>query len=289
MNPAFSYTYIGAANSADADSILASTGSVGWLNLLPESNEDEFPHSFLVARGLAVKTVPVVAPQGLTLTLAQSVLSVIRDFPLGSLVLQCASGNRASAVLAIIVGEGMGWEPSAVFDWSAQEKLPYLGTQPLRNWVTASLRALPPRQEMGGAAGIPVPLPLALPLCGNSFLLKQLFHRESSTYTYLLGDVVRREAVLIDPVLECAERDLTLLRELGMNLTLVLNTHVHADHVSAAFRLRGFIPGLRSAVGKASGALADVCLSHNQVIEFGRRHLRALATPGHTQGCMSFV
>ena len=69
----------------------------------------------------------------------------------------------------------------------------------------------------------------------------------------------------------------------------MLNTHVHADHVSGASKLRGMLPGLRSAIGAASGAIADDCLSSGEEVRFGSRHVRALATPGHTAGCMSFV
>ena len=69
-------------------------------------------------------------------------------------------------------------------------------------------------------------------------LLRQLFDRETSTYTYLLADETTREALLIDPVLEQVERDAQLLAELGLTLRYVLDTHVHADHVSAAGALR---------------------------------------------------
>jgi sulfur dioxygenase len=206
-------------------------------------------------------------------------------------VVQCATGNRASAVLALLVGEGAGWEPAAVFEWAAREKLPFLGTQPLRNWVTYSLRALSSSGggDGGGGGAVAGAGAAAAPAALGGLHFRQLFHRESSTFTYLLGDAASGEAVLIDPVIECAERDLTVARELGLRPVLALNTHVHADHVSAASRLRGLVPGLRSAVAAASGALADVCLAPNQVVPFGGRHLRALATPGHTAGCMSFL
>jgi sulfur dioxygenase len=98
-----------------------------------------------------------------------------------------------------------------------------------------------------------------------------------------------REAVLIDPVLETAERDATLARELGLRLTTVLNTHVHADHVSGASRLRGLVPGLLSMTGAGSGAVGDGCLADGSLVRFGARALRVIATPGHTAGCVSFV
>ena len=68
-------------------------------------------------------------------------------------------------------------------------------------------------------------------------VFRQLFDAESSTYTYLLGDGVSRECLLIDPVNEKYERDLRLIEELGLQLKVVLDTHCHADHVTAAWTL----------------------------------------------------
>lgn len=294
--PAFPTLTIGGAAGADeAAEVLAATGAQSWLNLLPAPTPLEFPREALVARGVATLSVAVAAPHGLSLAVACSVLEAVRGLPPGPLVVQCASGNRASAVLALLVGQGMGWEPAATLQWAAQAGLPFLGTQPLRNWVVFSLRALRGEAEdstlvpRGGAAAAPAAIAAPPATHSGGLILRQLFHRDSSTYTYLLGDPASGEALLIDPVIECAERDLTAARELGLRLVLALNTHVHADHVSGASRLRGFLPDLRSAVGAASGALADMCLAHGDLVPFGKRHLRALATPGHTAGCMSYV
>merc|ERR1711872_570013 len=88
-------------------------------------------------------------------------------------------------------------------------------------------------------------------------LLRQLFDKESSTYTYLLADMVAREAILIDPVIEQAERDVGLVRQLGLNLQFVLNTHVHADHITGTGRLKRLLPNTKSVISKASGAKSD--------------------------------
>ncbi len=298
--PAFATLTIGGAVGADeAAAVVAATGAQSWLNLLPAPTPQEFPREALAALGVATLSVALAAPHGLSLAVARSLLAAVKELPPGPLVVQCASGNRASAVLALLVGAGKDMEPSAVLDWAAAEKLPFLGTQPLRNWVVFSLRALRAEAEgaapspsasvpSGGAAAAPAAA-AARPAAHGGLILRQLFHRDSSTYTYLLGDPASGEAVLIDPVIECAERDLTAARELGLRVVLALNTHVHADHVSGASRLRGYLSDLRSAVGAASGALADLCLAHGDVVPFGGRHLRALATPGHTAGCMSYV
>ena len=120
-------------------------------------------------------------------------------------------------------------------------------------------------------------------------IFRQLFDPQSSTYTYLLADPATREALLIDPVFEQARRDAALIDELGLKLRWTLDTHVHADHVTGAWLLRGKL-GSRIAISKASGAQgADKYLESSNRLEFGKRHVEALSTPGHTNGCMSYV
>lgn len=120
-------------------------------------------------------------------------------------------------------------------------------------------------------------------------ILRQLFDPQSSTYSYLLGDRAKSEAILIDPVFEQAARDAALVRELGLRLVATLDTHVHADHVTGAWLLKKRLGG-EIAISAASGAKgADIRLTDGDRIHFGGRHVVALATPGHTDGCMSFV
>jgi sulfur dioxygenase len=120
-------------------------------------------------------------------------------------------------------------------------------------------------------------------------LFRQLFDPTSSTYSYLLGDRASGQAILIDPVFEQAPRDAALIRELGLQLVATLDTHVHADHVTGASLLKRRL-GSRIAISAASGAQgADILLSDGDRVAFGSRHVTALATPGHTNGCMSFV
>ena len=118
---------------------------------------------------------------------------------------------------------------------------------------------------------------------------RQLFDPQSSTYTYLLADPGAREAVLIDPVFEQARRDAALVGELGLKLAWTLETHVHADHVTGAWLHKQQL-GSRIALAAASGAVgADRMLEHGDRVEFGRRSLEARATPGHTDGCLTYV
>ncbi len=118
-------------------------------------------------------------------------------------------------------------------------------------------------------------------------IFRQLFDATSSTYTYLLGD--RGEALLIDPVYEQAPRDLALVRELGLTLTTTLDTHVHADHVTGAWRLQQ-LAGSRIALAAAAGAEGvDLPLHHGDRVAFGSRWLEVRATPGHTDSCLTYV
>ena len=119
--------------------------------------------------------------------------------------------------------------------------------------------------------------------------LQQLFDPESSTYTYILADQATREAVIIDPVLGQRERDLAILREHGLKLSWVLDTHVHADHMTGANALKA-ATGALTAVGRACEACGyDRNLENRDVIDFGAERIRALATPGHTAGGMSYL
>src|SRR4051812_3240598 len=120
-------------------------------------------------------------------------------------------------------------------------------------------------------------------------LFRQLFDQQSSTYTYLLADAASREAVLIDSVFEQARRDVALVEELGLKLKWTLETHVHADHVTAAWLLKERL-GSQISLSKESGAEgADRLLSDSEIVSFGKIELQARATPGHTNGCMTYV
>ena len=120
-------------------------------------------------------------------------------------------------------------------------------------------------------------------------IFRQLFDPQSSTYSFLLGDSSSGEAILIDPVFEQAARDAALIKELGLHLTATLDTHAHADHVTGAWLLKNRL-GSRIAISAASGAEgADIELVDGERVQFGDRYITALSTPGHTDGCMTFV
>ncbi|AKU92450.1 MBL fold metallo-hydrolase [Vulgatibacter incomptus] len=120
-------------------------------------------------------------------------------------------------------------------------------------------------------------------------LFRQLFDPESSTYTYLLADEATGEAVIIDPVLEQAERDLALIEALGLKLVYVIDTHVHADHITASDLLRKRTGCTTILSEKAGVECADRPVKDGDRIRFGSQELEVLETPGHTSGCLSFV
>ncbi|HEX8573636.1 MAG TPA: MBL fold metallo-hydrolase [Allosphingosinicella sp.] len=112
-------------------------------------------------------------------------------------------------------------------------------------------------------------------------IFRQLFEPESSSFTYLLACPDARTAILIDPVLETVERDLALLQSLGLTLDWTIDTHIHADHVTGAGRLRS-LTGCRAA---SPPGVAGACRTVSELdpLETGTVSVRALFTPGHTE------
>ncbi|MCS5700441.1 rhodanese-like domain-containing protein [Cyanobium sp. FGCU-52] len=133
------------------------------------------------------------------------------------------------------------------------------------------------------------PFPLAAAAGGGRLLLRQLFDGETGTFTYLLADVASRQGVLIDPVYEQHPRDLSLIRELGIELIACLDTHVHADHVTGSWLMHR-ATGCAIAVAADAGAdNVTLPLHHGDRVAFGQRHLEVRSTPGHTDGCLTYV
>ncbi|HEY4070987.1 MAG TPA: MBL fold metallo-hydrolase [Sphingomicrobium sp.] len=120
-------------------------------------------------------------------------------------------------------------------------------------------------------------------------IFRQLFEPQSSAYTYLVACEDSREAALIDPVLETVERDLQLIGELGLTLRCTIETHIHADHVTGASRLRQET-GCKCALPEKSGAAhVDLPVKEGEVIRVGSLELQPLYTPGHTDDHYSYL
>ena len=117
----------------------------------------------------------------------------------------------------------------------------------------------------------------------------QLFDPASSTYTYVLFDQNTREALIIDPVDDQIERDLASLREYGLKLVWAVETHAHADHITSAGKLAELAGAKTAAPLGCNIGTAGVQLQDGDTLDFGGETLKALHTPGHTAGSMSFV
>jgi len=268
MRKATDTLYYGGADCFTA----AQTNDVHSVLFLVPSEAARISEEYALGRKIPTQRVLVEAPSGLSHTVAASCLAALSILPTPTLIV-CASGNRASALAAIAVGQRSGWGAQTTLEWALENRLPFLGTQGLRNWVVSMVE----------------PAPLAAPMETRGLVFRQLFDAGSSTFTYLLGDPISGEAVLIDPVLGKVDRDLGLINELGLHLTMALNTHVHADHVSATSALKLKVPSCKSALAATSGGAADICLEDGDRLAFGGRSLTVIPTPGHTAGCVSFL
>jgi glyoxylase-like metal-dependent hydrolase (beta-lactamase superfamily II) len=113
-------------------------------------------------------------------------------------------------------------------------------------------------------------------------IFRQLFETESCTYTYLFGCPQTRQAVLLDPVLEAVDRDLCVLNELGLRLAYTLETHVHADHLTSAGRLKKLTGSKIAYPTMDHLACADIGVAEGSPLAVGSIFLKPLFTPGHT-------
>jgi glyoxylase-like metal-dependent hydrolase (beta-lactamase superfamily II) len=120
-------------------------------------------------------------------------------------------------------------------------------------------------------------------------IFRQLFETDTSTYSYLLGCERSRKAVLIDSVVSEIDHYVELLQSLNLKLIYTLETHVHADHITGAGLLREKL-GSKSVVHRDAGAMcADLLVTDGVLLQVGDMELQVRHTPGHTNGCVSYV
>ena len=119
-------------------------------------------------------------------------------------------------------------------------------------------------------------------------LFHQLFEPISSTYTYLLGCPETRLALLIDPVLPTWERDLNLVRALGLKLTCTVDTHIHADHITSANKLKKMAGSKIAGPALDKLPCTDIPLEEGRPFQVGSIQLDPLHTPGHTDNHFSY-
>jgi Zn-dependent hydrolases, including glyoxylases len=127
--------------------------------------------------------------------------------------------------------------------------------------------------------------------CCHEFIFPAfVLRRKSSTYTYLLADLDTKEAIIIDAVAETQQRDIGLIEELGLDLKYIIETHVHADHITSSCPLKQKFTNAKIVLGESNPvACADVLIKDGDNLQFGQYDITAMSTPGHTEGCMSFI
>ena len=120
-------------------------------------------------------------------------------------------------------------------------------------------------------------------------IFKQVFDKKSSTYTYLIASSKGREALIIDPVLENVDEYIKLLKQLDLNLVKVIDTHIHADHVTGASKLKD-ITKCSTIMGDHTPAEAvEIKVKDDEYINLDHLKIRAMYTPGHTSDSYSFL
>jgi sulfur dioxygenase len=120
-------------------------------------------------------------------------------------------------------------------------------------------------------------------------IFKQIFDTKSSTYTYLIASAKGREAVIIDPVLENVNEYINILKELDLKLVKVIDTHIHADHVTGATKLKK-ATNCTTLMGEHTPADAvEIKVKDNELINIDSLKIKSLYTPGHTSDSYSFL
>ena len=120
-------------------------------------------------------------------------------------------------------------------------------------------------------------------------IFRQVFDNKSSTYTYLIASAKGREAVIIDPVIENVETYISILNELELKLLKVIDTHIHADHITGASKLKQ-TTNCSTIMGELTPADAvDIKLKDNEIIKIDKLEMKAMYTPGHTSDSYSFL
>ena len=120
-------------------------------------------------------------------------------------------------------------------------------------------------------------------------IFRQVFDNKSSTYTYLIASAKGREAVIIDPVIENVDSYIALLNELNLKLVKVIDTHIHADHITGASKLKQFT-NCSTIMGEHTPAdTVEIKVKDNEIIKIDQIEIKAIYTPGHTSDSYSFL
>ncbi|XGV97724.1 MAG: FAD/NAD(P)-binding protein [Leptolyngbya sp. BL-A-14] len=199
-----------------------------------------------------------------------------------------AQGNRSTLLYTLgTPRKGSLWETIAVPELRYQAQTlaaTVLQSLPMRvRPIPTFARSLFPSRSIEQDCGDP-----RSTIPQSTFLFRQFFDPESSTYTYLIADSHTKEAVLVDTVLEQVERDLQVLDDLGLTLRYCLETHIHADHITGAGKLRQQTGCQVMVPQKATAKAADHALADREILTIGSVRIEAIATPGHTNSHLAY-
>ena len=120
-------------------------------------------------------------------------------------------------------------------------------------------------------------------------LFRQLFDKTSSTYTYLVASAKGREALIIDPVLDNVDKYIALLNELNLKLVKVIDTHIHADHITGASKLKDQTKCITIMGDQTPAEAVEIKVKDEEIIKLDQLKIKALHTPGHTPDSFSFL
>ena len=120
-------------------------------------------------------------------------------------------------------------------------------------------------------------------------IFKQVFDTKSSTYTYLIASAKGREAIIIDPVLDNIEEYISLLNEFDLKLVKVIDTHIHADHITGASALRDKTKCITIMGDQTPADTVEIKVKDEEIIKLDQLEIKALHTPGHTSDSYSFL
>ena len=120
-------------------------------------------------------------------------------------------------------------------------------------------------------------------------ILKQLFDTKTSTYTYIISSSKGREALIIDPVLENVEQYIGLIHGLGLQLVKVIDTHIHADHITGASKLKDQTNCITIMGDQTPADAVEIKVKDGEIIKLDHLEIKALHTPGHTSDSFSFL
>jgi len=198
------------------------------------------------------------------------------------------AGNRSSLLYTLgTPRKGNLWETIAVPELREQAQslaATVLQSLPMRvRPIPTFSRSISPRSLAQDCGESRPPLP------PSTLLFRQFFDPESSTYTYLIADHQTKEAVLVDTVLEQVDRDLQVLHDLGLSLRYCLETHIHADHITGAGKLRQQTGCQVLVPQNATARSADHSLTDRETLMIGTVRIEAIATPGHTNSHLAYL